>query len=258
MPAQQDTKTPAHKKALKLLKRLTSKFVKLLWEPRKALSKVTIVLLFFAVALMSIGYLIVAFSVERRAVIFFADVFFTLEGICSLFAAFYLIGYFITPKIGFVPFRGELPGFARTNTPRREWDEEERRRRLPTGVSYTLPCKKRGHFVLLYDWPVFVKIGDQSWWLKIPALTQTDYASIPPFLQSFLNPINNSIYASVLHDYIYRDPEDPVANSISKSDADLAFYWGMRLTGVREDIAGIMYLAVVAFGRSSYKRSKKS
>ena len=92
--------------------------------------------------------------------------------------------------------------------------------------------------------------------LTVPKLSATDFASIPRLLHSLISPLNNTIYAAILHDYLYRDPQDPVANAIDRATADRMFYWGMRARGVWRVTAGIMYLGVSLGGKGSYVRRK--
>ena len=74
---------------------------------------------------------------------------------------------------------------------------------------------------------------------------RTDFASIPRVLWRILP--KNDIYdpAAVLHDYGYR-------NSMTRKEADDLFYEAMIVLGVSSWKARSMWLAVRAFGGSSY------
>ena len=168
-----------------------------------------------------------------------------------------IVAWFIKPKHVRVEFPGP-PGFARVNTPKPEWPESRRTVILPNGDEYTIPAGKRGHFVVPYDWPVECEIEDKTETFAVPRGTATDFASIPRFLHSLISPLNNTIYSAVLHDYLYRDPTDFRASSVSRASADRAFCWGMSATGVWRPTAGLMYAGVRIGGFWSYERSNRA
>lgn len=146
------------------------------------------------------------------------------------------------------------PGFARINTPRDEWDEKRRTVILSNEESYIIPVRAKGHFVLLHDWTIECGRGVDKRTYILPKGFATDFASIPRILHSLISPISNSVYGAVLHDYLYRNPTDPVASATTKADADRYFYWGLRACGVNRLTAGLMYIGVVIGGRIGYKR----
>jgi hypothetical protein len=156
-----------------------------------------------------------------------------------------------------VRFTKRPPVVARVNTPSRDASELQRTVYFPTGDKYIIPSGTRGHFVMVFDWKVPVWQAGHSAVLTIPKLTTTDFASIPRALHSLLSPLNNTIYAAIVHDYLYRDPDAPEAAAITKEAADRILYWGMRARGVRRLTAGLMYLGVALGGHSSYKRSRR-
>lgn len=147
------------------------------------------------------------------------------------------------------------PVVARVNTPSRDAAEHVRRIDLPTGETYLIPARSRGHFVLVFDWKVPVRVDGKAAILTIPKLSTTDFASIPRPLHSLISPLNNTIYAAIVHDYLYRDPTDSFAASLDRATVDRMFYWGMRARGVRRVTAGFMYLGVRLGGFSSYRRT---
>jgi len=164
------------------------------------------------------------------------------------------LAWLIKPKHIGTRFTKTPPVLARVNTPSADSTPGQRQIELPTGDTYTSPAGSRGHFVLVFDWQVPVRVADQSFVLTIPKLTTTDFASIPRLLHSLISPLNNTIYAAILHDYLYRNPKDPRAASLDRETVDRMFYWGMRARGVWRPTAGLMYLGVRLGGTSSYKR----
>lgn len=182
------------------------------------------------------------------------DIIYPILQIILLFIIFALAtAYFIKPAHYKIEFIG-LPSFTRLNTPRKYWDDKRRTIELPNGDLYTIPKQATGHFVLLYDWAVKCSKGGNVADYIIPKGTPTDFASIPRVAHSLISPISNSIYGAVLHDYLYRNPSNSTASDVTKPEADALFYWSMRACGVSKLLAGLMYLAVLIFGCSSYKR----
>ncbi len=146
------------------------------------------------------------------------------------------------------------PAFSWINKPNEKWSEEKRTIVLQNGSKYIIPISKSGHFVMLYDWEVKYRLDGKECILTIPSNATTDFASIPKPLQSLISPLSNTVYAAVLHDYLYRNPIDAEANSISRANADRIFYWSMMARGVWKITAIGMYLGVRIFGNTSYKR----
>lgn len=167
------------------------------------------------------------------------------------------IAWLVKPKHIGIRFTRIPPVIARVNAPSDDATEEMRQIELPTGDHYTIPFQSKGHFVIVYDWRVPVHVNGTTKELVIPKLSTTDFASIPRPLHSLISPLNNTIYAAILHDYLYRDPQDPVASSIDRPTVDRMFYWGMRARGVWRPTAGLMYLGVRLGGSSSYKKSPR-
>lgn len=176
-----------------------------------------------------------------------------LIGVVGLTSLILLASLFVKPRHIHIDFPFP-PGFARINTPREDWDATRRTVSLSNGDRYIIPEKAKGHFVLLHDWHVECGSGKNKVTYCLPRGASTDFASIPRILHSLVSPISNSVYAAVLHDYVYRNPSDPVAKSTSKSDADRLFYWGLRACGVNRITAGLMFIGVTVGGKASYKR----
>ena len=147
------------------------------------------------------------------------------------------------------------PVVARVNRPSRGATAEQRRVVLPTGDLYIAPEKSKGHFVMVFDWQVPCRLHGRICVLTVRKLSTTDFASIPQLFHSLISPLNNTIYSAIVHDYLYADPNDPLAASIDRATADRLFYWGMRARGVWRVTAGLMYIAVRLAGAHAWKRT---
>lgn len=170
-----------------------------------------------------------------------------------MFSSFWSL---IEPKGIYVDFLNIIPGFARTNTPRKDWNYFQRIRKLSNGDEYILPpCEEMGgHFILLHDWSIECIEDDIATKYLIPKGQTTDFASVPKILHPFFSPLSNTVYAAVFHDYLYRSPNEEIAIKTSRKDADRIFYYGMKACGVSKLIALPMYWGVRFMGSSSYKR----
>ena len=168
------------------------------------------------------------------------------------------IAYLIKPRHVGIRFSRTPPVIARVNAPSKGATDEQRVISLPTGDLYQIPACVRGHFVMVFDWNVPIVIDGVTHELIIPKLGTTDFASIPRILHSLISPLNNTIYAAILHDCLYRNPIDEFARSLPRETVDRVFYWGMRARGVWRLTAGFMYLGVRSGGWISYKRMPKA
>lgn len=179
-----------------------------------------------------------------------------------------LVRFWPEPEEAFVTFRTASkivpPGFAWINSPYPGWEqqenaEERRTHALTNGEDYVVPAGSRGHFVLLDDWRVRCKFPSENrdaWGtVMVRRMTTTDFASIPRVLHSLLSPLNNTVYGAVLHDYLYRNPSDEYARSISRAEADRLFYRAMLGCGVWPLTAKLMYLGVRIGGGGAYTRA---
>ncbi len=146
------------------------------------------------------------------------------------------------------------PAFSWINRPNSNWSVEKRTVTLQNGQTYIIPIDEPGHFVLLYDWEVKFTMDKVKYVLTIPAQSTTDFASIPILLQSFISPLSNTVYAAILHDYFYRNPQNQQARAIIRADADRIFYWCMLARGVWKITAIGMYIGVRIGGGGSYQR----
>lgn len=93
-----------------------------------------------------------------------------------------------------------------------------------------------------------VMIGSQE--IIIPAGFDTDLATIPRWLWTFLSPSYSGFVApSILHDYLYTCP-----GGFSREFADLVFYSGLLKNGVSNFTASKMYFAVRLFGHGHFNK----
>jgi len=171
-------------------------------------------------------------------------------------ATVFIAAWLVKPKHVGTRFTRRPPVVARVNTPSRDATDDMRRIELPTSDKYLIPPHSRGHFVLVFDWQVPVRVQGVATVLTIPKLSTTDFASVPRILHSLISPLNNTIYSAILHDYLYRNPADPTARAFDRKTVDGMFYWGMRARGVWRVTAGLMYLGVRLGGASNYVRSQ--
>ena len=171
-----------------------------------------------------------------------------------IIGAILLIAHAARPKHMNVRFTKTPPVLARINTPSANADERMRLVRLPTGDTYTIPARSRGQFLSVFEWAVPIRIDGRRMTFRVPKLSTTDFASIPRPLHSLISPLTNTIYGAILHDYLYRQPQDPIASKISRQDADRIFFWAMRVRGVHRITAGLMFLGVRLGGGKSYVR----
>lgn len=110
--------------------------------------------------------------------------------------------------------------------------------------------------------PILVPVDDVNWQLHedyyvktskvsftIPKGFITDLASVPKIVWNLYPPFGLYTGAAVAHDYIYRTAQ----MRMTRAEADLVFLEVMQQAQVRDTKAQLMYLAVRAFGASSYK-----
>ena len=86
--------------------------------------------------------------------------------------------------------------------------------------------------------------------LTVPAMFETDLASIPRPFRNIFNINGRSRRAAVLHDWLYS------GQCVSRADADRLFLDAMKLDGVGWLKRRTMYAAVRAAGWAHYKKCK--
>ena len=84
----------------------------------------------------------------------------------------------------------------------------------------------------------------------IPKGFTTDLASIPRVAWPFMSPAHSSLMRpAIVHDWFYRMTCD-----FNRKEIDLIFYNMLLNDGITPFRAGLMYMSVRAFGRSSFRR----
>ena len=117
------------------------------------------------------------------------------------------------------------------------------------------------------DAPAMRPMGDATHWrlvepltfrieastdsVVIPAGFVTDFASIPPRLQSLISPLGPHLFPAVLHDYLYW------AQSCTRSQVDSLFLKAMVQMNVPRFESFAMYQAVHRFGHKSWQRNSR-
>jgi hypothetical protein len=94
--------------------------------------------------------------------------------------------------------------------------------------------------------PIVYRVGHSSDSVIVPKGFVTDFASIPPALQSFISQLGPYLLPAVVHDYLYWE------QSCSKSQADSLFLKAMTEMRVRRRDRAAMYEAVHVFGGSAW------
>lgn len=94
-----------------------------------------------------------------------------------------------------------------------------------------------------------VYVGEWTGVLCIPVGFETDFASVPRFLFTYMLTGNTAHEAAVVHDYLYRTPDFP----ITREDADKTMREAMEVTGVPAWRRTLIYAGVRAGGASAFK-----
>ena len=87
--------------------------------------------------------------------------------------------------------------------------------------------------------------------IRVPKSFITDGASVPKSLQWLYNPYGKYINAAVIHDYLYSCYNN---TGINRTLADKIFRYIMQETGVDNRTVRRFYIAVRAFGETSWKK----
>lgn len=105
---------------------------------------------------------------------------------------------------------------------------------------------KRYHYLICE--PIHIKVDDLE--ITIPAGFNTDLATIPRWLWSFLSPsYSGFVGPSILHDYLYMCP-----GNLSREYVDQVFYSGLLKNGVSSFTASKMFYAVRLFGHKNFSK----
>ena len=95
---------------------------------------------------------------------------------------------------------------------------------------------------------------------RVPPGFVSDLASVPGWLRSLAPPWQQSARAGLLHDYAYRIGAHPAGSirKITRSEADLLLWEGLRADDVGRIRSRAMWAAVRTCGASSWRRKKVS
>jgi hypothetical protein len=124
----------------------------------------------------------------------------------------------------------------------------EKRRRL-VAVAILADMEKKGRTLAVVTRPYAYThpIHEQDVTIEIPLGFVTDFASIPPFFQSLIQPFGRHAPAAVLHDYLYA-----IGQKRARAIADRLFLNAMREAGVPAFRRSLMYRMVRLFGGGGY------
>jgi len=102
------------------------------------------------------------------------------------------------------------------------------------------------NYKVLRTFPYVVRPGED---IQVPKGFVTDFASVPRFLWRVVPPTGIYGKAAVIHDYLYRTPDEPY----SRAASDLVFLEAMEELDVPWWKRTLMYYAVRCFGRRAYR-----
>lgn len=124
----------------------------------------------------------------------------------------------------------------------------EARRRL-IAVAILADMEKQGRTLAVVTRPYAYThpIHGKDVTIEVPLGFVTDFASIPPFFQSLIQPFGRHAPAAVLHDYLYA-----IGQKKARALADRLFLNAMREAGVPPIRRSLMYRMVRLFGGGGY------
>lgn len=94
--------------------------------------------------------------------------------------------------------------------------------------------------------PLVYRVGTSSDSVIVPRGFVTDFASIPPWLQSVIQPMGPHLLPSIVHDYLYWE------QGCTRAQADSLFLKAMIEHEVPADDARNMHSAVAIFGKGAW------
>lgn len=90
-------------------------------------------------------------------------------------------------------------------------------------------------------------------WLRLPAGTTTDFASVPWFGRWLIPQVGRNTIGSIVHDALYRQPKLRDELKLNRADADRLLYDLSRLHGMLWLRARLMWLAVRVGAKGSWR-----
>ena len=99
--------------------------------------------------------------------------------------------------------------------------------------------------------PLTYRVSESGDSIVVPAGFVTDFASIPPRLQSLISPLGPHLLPAVVHDYLYWQ------QGCSRAQADSLFLKAMTEMLVSRGEREAMYLAVSKFGGGAWTANQR-
>ncbi len=124
---------------------------------------------------------------------------------------------------------------------------EVRRRLIAVAILADMEKQGRTLAVVTRPYAYMHPIHGQDVMIEVPLGFVTDFASIPPFFQSLIQPFGRHAPAAVLHDYLYA-----IGQKKARALADRLFLNAMREAGVPPIRRSVMYRMVRLFGGGGY------
>lgn len=95
------------------------------------------------------------------------------------------------------------------------------------------------------------RIGTTKDSIVVPAGFVTDFASVPPRLQSFVSPLDRNMLPAIVHDYLYW------SRGCTQDEADRIFELAMRETGVSKNTRGTIMLGLGVGSKAAYAQNRR-
>jgi len=122
-----------------------------------------------------------------------------------------------------------------------------RRRLIAVAILADMEKQGRTLAVVTRPYAYMHPVHGQEITIEVPLGFVTDFASIPPFFQSLIQPFGRHAPAAVLHDYLYA-----IGQKKARALADRLFLNAMREAGVPPLRRSVMYRMVRLFGGGGY------
>lgn len=124
---------------------------------------------------------------------------------------------------------------------------EVRRRLIAVAILADMEKQGRTLAVVTRPYAYLHPVHGQEVMIEVPLGFVTDFASIPAFFQSLIQPFGRHAPAAVLHDYLYA-----IGQKKARALADRLFLNAMREAGVPVIRRSVMYRMVRLFGGGGY------
>lgn len=109
----------------------------------------------------------------------------------------------------------------------------------------------RQRYVLEHD---FVYLSSAFGSITAPAGMETDFASVPRLVWTYLSPEDPCIlYGSIIHDLLYQRGGRLPLRRLTRAESDAVLREAMLVSGARRRQAAVVYHALRMFGASNFK-----